>query len=146
MKAPRSALLAGLLIWIWPVHGIDVDEPLQDPQQQALYDRLTLEVRCLVCQNQSIADSNAPLAADLRREIHEMVASGQSEADIKIFLTERYGDFVLYRPRFGGPSLLLWLAPGLFVVIGAAVLWKIIRRRATLPVTTDVDDAVADQD
>lgn len=146
MKLSRLALLAGLLISTWPVHGIDVDEPLQNPEQRALYERLTLEVRCLVCQNQTIADSNAPLAADLRREIREMVASGQSESDIKIFLTDRYGDFVLYRPRFGGPSLLLWLAPALFLLIGAAVLWKIIRRRSALPVMNDIDDAIVDQD
>jgi cytochrome c-type biogenesis protein CcmH len=146
MKRPPLALLAVFLISAWPVHGIDVDEPLQNPEQQALYERLTVEVRCLVCQNQTIADSNAPLAADLRREIRDMVAKGQSESEIKMFLTERYGDFVLYRPRFGGPSLLLWLAPGLFLVLGAAVLWRIIRRRSALPVTTDVDDAIVEQD
>ena len=146
MKVSRSALLAGLLLSTWSVHGIDIDEPLQNPEQQALYERLTVEVRCLVCQNQTIADSNAPLAADLRREIREMVGQGQSEAEIKTFLTDRYGDFVLYRPRFGGPSVLLWFAPGLFLLIGAAVLWRIIQRRSTLPVMSDVDNAVADQD
>ena len=126
--------------------GLDVEEPLADPDQQALYEKLTIEVRCLVCQNQTIADSDAPLAADLRREIREKVSAGQSEAEIKKFLTDRYGDFVLYRPRFGGPSLLLWLAPGLLLLIGMTVLWNIIRRRADLPVTSEDDDMIVDQD
>lgn len=146
MRLWARVLLAGLLFPILPVPGMDVDEPLADPDQQALYERLTTEVRCLVCQNQTIADSNAPLAADLRREIREKVANGQSEAEIKIFLTDRYGDFVLYRPRFGGPSLLLWLAPGLLLLIGMVVLWKIIRRRSTLPVTSEVEDAIVNHD
>jgi len=146
MKLWRKALIAGLLLAAAQVYGIDVDEPLSDPAQQVLYDRLTVEVRCLVCQNQTIADSNAPLAADLRREIRNKVSMGQSEAEIKTFLTERYGDFVLYRPRFGGPSALLWLAPGLLLIIGAALLWRIIRRRSGLPVTSDADDAIVDND
>ena len=146
MKLWRKALIAGLLLAAAQVYGIDVDEPLSDPAQQVLYDRLTVEVRCLVCQNQTIADSNAPLAADLRREIRNKVSMGQSEAEIKTFLTERYGDFVLYRPRFGGPSVLLWLAPGLLLIIGAALLWRIIQRRSGLPVTSDADDAIVDND
>jgi cytochrome c-type biogenesis protein CcmH len=146
MRLWARVLLAGLLVPILPVPAMDADEPLPDPDQQALYERLTTEVRCLVCQNQTIADSNAPLAADLRREIREKVANGQSEAQIKIFLTDRYGDFVLYRPRFGGPSLLLWLAPGLLLLVGLVVLWKIIRRRSTLPVTSEAEDAIVNHD
>ena len=146
MKSRALAILTGLLLQISPVFGLDVAEPLTDPDQRALYEKLTIEVRCLVCQNQTIADSDAPLAADLRREIREKVSAGQSEAEIKKFLTDRYGDFVLYRPRFGGPSLLLWLAPGLLLLIGMAVLWNIIRRRADLPVTSEDDDMIVDQD
>jgi cytochrome c-type biogenesis protein CcmH len=146
MKKLRLMVLLGLLLPAWSVHGMDIAEPLPNPEQQALFDRLIVEVRCLVCQNQTIADSSAPLAADLRREIREMVAQGQSEDEIKTFLTDRYGDFVLYRPRFGGPSLLLWFAPVLFLVIGGVVLWKIIRRRSALPVTEDVDDALLRRD
>ena len=146
MKSRALAILTGLLLQISPVLGLDVEAPLADPDQQTLYEKLTLEVRCLVCQNQTIADSDAPLAADLRREIREKVSAGQSEAEIKKFLTDRYGDFVLYRPRFGGPSLLLWLAPGLLLLIGMVVLWNIIRRRADLPVTSEDDDMIVDQD
>jgi len=125
-------------------YAIESVEPLADPRQQDLYERLTEEVRCLVCQNQTIGDSNAPLAADLRREVYEMVAAGQSEQDIKTFLTDRYGDFVLYKPRYGGPAALLWVAPILLLILGGFVMWRIIRRRMALPVNLfdeSVDDA-----
>jgi len=125
-----------------PGYELDNREPFDDPEQQALYERLTEEVRCLVCQNQTIGDSNAPLAADLRREVWEMVAAGQSEQQIKTFLTDRYGDFVLYKPRYGGPAALLWLAPFLMLLFGGIVMWRIVRRRAALPVNLD-DDPVA---
>lgn len=114
--------------------GIDVDEPLTDPAQIELYERLTEEVRCLVCQNQTIGDSNAALAADLRREVREQVAAGHTEAEIKVFLTDRYGDFVLYKPRYGGPALLLWLAPAILLLFGLVMFWRSLRRRAQLPV------------
>jgi len=117
--------------------ALDIHEPLPDPERQALYERLTQEVRCLVCQNQTIGNSSAPLAADLRREIWEKVAAGQSEQEIKTFLTDRYGDFVLYKPRYGGPAVILWLAPGVLLLFGALVLWRVIRRRAALPVEPD---------
>ncbi len=122
--------------------AIDPDTPIADPEKRALYKQLTDEVRCLVCQNQTIADSTAPLAADLRREIRGMVEAGQSEAEIKTFLTDRYGEFVLYKPRYGGPTALLWLAPGLLVLLAAIWLWRIIARRATLPVSSDAEDAL----
>jgi cytochrome c-type biogenesis protein CcmH len=144
MKLRRIFFFTMLLLVSATVTAIGVDEPLADPAKQALYEQLVNEVRCLVCQNQTVADSNAPLAADLRREIHRMVESGQSEAEIKIFLTDRYGDFVLYRPRFAGASSLLWIAPGLLAVIGCLVLWRILRRRTKLPVTTETQDAASE--
>ncbi len=131
-----ACLLAALMS---TAAALDMGAPLADPAQQALYDRLTKEVRCLVCQNQPIGDSSAPLAADLRREIHEMVAAGQSEREIKQFLTDRYGDFVLYKPRYGGPAALLWLAPALLLLFGGAVIWRVVRRRAAMPVDLDDD-------
>jgi cytochrome c-type biogenesis protein CcmH len=128
-----------LIFWLGAsaVYALDAREPLADPEQQALYERLTEEVRCLVCQNQTIGDSNAPLAMDLRREVWEMVAAGQSEQQIKTFLTDRYGDFVLYKPRYGGPAALLWLAPGLLLFFGGIAMWRIVRRRAAMPVNLD---------
>ncbi len=138
-----------LLIWLAaPLSGfaLDGDTALENPDQQALYQKLIEEVRCLVCQNQTIGDSTAPLAQDLRREIRTQIEQGRTEAEIKSFLTDRYGDFVLYMPRFGGPSVLLWIAPGLFLLVGLIVLLRIIRRRATLPVTTDAQDAIDSAD
>jgi cytochrome c-type biogenesis protein CcmH len=135
------AMLIGLLVAASPALAIDARTPIEDPAQRELYDRLTNEVRCLVCQNQTIADSNAALAVDLRREIRGMVEAGQSEAEIKRFLTDRYGDFVLYRPRWSATTAALWLAPGVLVVLGAVWLARIVRRRATLPITTEEQDA-----
>ena len=122
------AMLPLVLLPLW-LHAIETAEPLADPKQQALFEALTEEVRCLVCQNQNIADSNAPLAADLRREIREMIEAGESEGDIKRFLTERYGDFVLYRPPVENYTLPLWLAPGLFLIVGALIYWRVLRQR-----------------
>lgn len=132
-----SVLTAVTVLSFAAAHAITADEQFRDPQQQALYERLTEEVRCLVCQNQTIGDSSAPLAADLRREIRDMVRENQSEQQIKAFLTERYGDFVLYRPRYSGATSLLWIAPGALLLLGAAVLWRILRRRSALPVPPD---------
>lgn len=119
--------------------AIDSEPPLANPAQRQLYDSLVHEVRCLVCQNQTIGDSTAPLAADLRREIRRMVEEGHSEAEIKNFLLERYGDFVLYRPRMQPATLLLWAAPVLLLLIGGMTLWRVTRRRAGLPADVDAD-------
>ncbi len=139
MKRPWSSLCLAvcLLGCASSACAIDADPPLPDPARQALYERLTREVRCLVCQNQTLADSNAALAADLRRELRALVAAGQSEDEIKRFLTERYGDFVLYRPRFTARTALLWLAPGLLLAGGLIWLYRIVRRRAALPLEDD---------
>ena len=120
--------------------AIDTEAPIDDPAKEALYEELIHEVRCLVCQNQSIGDSTAPLAADLRREIHRLVTEGRSEAEIKSFLLDRYGDFVLYRPQFRESTALLWLAPGLLLVAGGATLAVVIRRRRTLPSDVNADE------
>jgi cytochrome c-type biogenesis protein CcmH len=119
--------------------AIDAEAPLEDPAQRQLYDSLVHEVRCLVCQNQTIGDSTAPLAADLRREIRRMVEQGRSESEIKSFLLERYGDFVLYRPRLQGSTWLLWVAPLLLLLVGGVTLLRITRRRAKLPADVDAD-------
>jgi cytochrome c-type biogenesis protein CcmH len=142
VKAIRLLLVLSLLSPIWTARAVDTTVALVNPEQQALYERLTAEVRCLVCQNQTIADSSAPLAVDLRREIRERIEEGQTESQIKIFLIERYGDFVLYRPRFGGVSSVLWIAPGLLSLIGVIVLWRIVRRRGEYPITTEAQDAI----
>ncbi len=90
---------------------------------------LGAELRCLVCQNQTIADSNAELAVDLRRQINVQIAAGKSDEEIVDFMVTRYGDFVLYRPPFKLTTLLLWLGPGLFILGGLAVLIRLVRGR-----------------
>jgi len=118
--------------------AFDSEVAFQDPAQQARYERLNRELRCLQCQNQTIADSTAPLAADLRREVREMIKAGHTDAQIRQFMLERYGDFVLYRPRMSAANFLLWAAPALLLVIGALVAVRFIRRRTA---EADVDDA-----
>jgi len=111
-----------------------VQEPLifESQQQQDRFDQLTKELRCLVCQNQNLADSDAPLAHDLRREIHAMLQTGQSDEQIKQFMVERYGDFVLYRPPVQTNTYLLWLAPLVLLLGGALVLRANIKKRTAL--------------
>lgn len=140
MRLVTCLLTAVLLLAMQPASAIATEESLADPAQQAAYEHLTNEVRCLVCQNQTIADSTAPLAVDLRREIRRMLEAGQSEEQIKTFLLERYGDFVLYRPRWQTNTAMLWLAPGLLLLIGAVGLWRIIGRRTALPIPTEDGD------
>jgi len=140
MRQTTILFTALLLFSTLPAVAIAPEEALADPAQQAAYEHLTNEVRCLVCQNQTIADSTAPLAVDLRREIRRMLEAGQSEEQVKTFLLERYGDFVLYRPRWQASTAMLWLAPGLLLLVGAAALWRIIRRRTALPIPTEDGD------
>lgn len=121
--------------------AIATEPPLEDPEQAQLYERLIHEVRCLVCQNQTVGDSTAPLAADLRREIHRLVEEGKTEAQVKDFLLQRYGDFVLYRPQFRGTTALLWLAPALLLALGGITLAMIVRRRKALPNDIDADES-----
>jgi cytochrome c-type biogenesis protein CcmH len=110
--------------------AIDSEGPLPDPALQARYEQLTNELRCLVCQNQTVADSNADLAKDLRDRTREMLLAGASDDEIVEFMTERYGDFVLYRPPVSQRTLLLWAAPVLLLVIGTLSIFLVIRRRS----------------
>lgn len=104
-----------------------------DPVLEARVQRISAELRCLVCQNQTIADSNADLAVDLRRQVRLMLQQGQSEQQIIDFMTARYGDFVLYRPPVKSTTALLWFGPAALLVLGVAVLLITLRRRSRLP-------------
>ncbi|MCI0912535.1 cytochrome c-type biogenesis protein [Pseudomonas putida] len=101
----------------------------RDDAERERYQQLTKELRCPKCQNQDIADSNAPIAADLRREIFRMLGEGKSNQQIVDFMVDRYGDFVRYKPALTGRTWLLWFGPGILLVGGFAVLWVIVRRR-----------------
>lgn len=126
----RACLLAVLLASGGAALAIDAQDAFDDPVLQERYEKINRELRCLVCQNQTIADSNATLAQDLRREVRDMIAAGQTDDEIRDFMIERYGDFVLYRPRMTAGNFLLWAAPVLLLVIGAFVLVRVVRRRA----------------
>ena len=106
-------------------------EPLvfESAEQEARFNQLTAELRCLVCQNQNLADSDAPLAQDLRREIYDMMMAGQTDEQIKTFMVDRYGDFVLYRPPVQGNTLALWLLPLVLLAVGAVVVGFTVRNR-----------------
>lgn len=101
----------------------------QDPALERRVTNLAHELRCLVCQNQTLAESNAPLAVDLRNQIREQLAAGRSERDVVDFMVARYGDFVLYRPPLKASTLLLWAGPFLFLVAGFYFLLRFLRRR-----------------
>ena len=103
-----------------------------DPALEARMQAITLELRCLVCQNQTIADSNADLAVDLREQVREMLRQGKSNREIIDYMTARYGDFVLYRPPVKGTTALLWFGPGVLLLGGLVVLWMVLRRRSRL--------------
>ena len=104
-----------------------------DPVLEARVMRISAELRCLVCQNQTIVDSHADLAQDLRGQVREMLRKGQSEAQIIDYMTQRYGDFVLYRPPVKSTTALLWAGPALLVVGGLIMLVVVLRRRSRLP-------------
>ena len=136
----RTLLAASLLAFAGHALAIDAQKAFDDPALQARYEHINRELRCLVCQNQTIADSNATLAQDLRREVKEMIAAGKTDDEIREFMIVRYGDFVLYRPRMTASNFLLWAAPVLLLLIGSFIGIRYIRRQAA-EVDTDSPEA-----
>jgi cytochrome c-type biogenesis protein CcmH len=117
-----------------PAHAVQPDEVLTDPALEERARELSKELRCMVCQNQSIDDSDAPLARDLRLLVRERLQAGDSDAQVLDFLVARYGEFVLLRPRFNAHTALLWLMPLIVLLIGGAALvfaWRRYRRQST---------------
>jgi cytochrome c-type biogenesis protein CcmH len=136
----RSSLLASLFLCllasVTPAQVQIEDQPSDDPVIEQRLAKLSQELRCLQCQNQTLADSPASIAADLRREIRAQMKAGKSDQEIVAFLTQRYGDFILYRPRVTPATYLLWFGPFLILIGGLAVLFYYIKRRR---------DAIPDQ-
>ena len=124
-------ILAGTLGASTQAWAIDPIE-MSDPILQERYRSLTQELRCMQCQNQSIADSPVGLAGDLRREVRELLESGSTDAEIREYMRARYGDFILFRPRFSVQNLWLWLTPVALLLIGVIVAVRIVRQRAAL--------------
>jgi len=133
MTRRLTLILLALLAWS-AAGAIDTGVAFEDPAMQARYEHLISEVRCLVCQNQTIKDSNVFLAADLRREIRRMMSEGMSDAEIADFLVARYGDFVLYNPRKSGKTMVLWIVPGVLLGLGLVAIVGVVRGRMALPI------------
>lgn len=121
-------LSAGVL-----ARALDANGQIEDPVLQARYERITKDLRCLVCQNESIADSNVELASDLRRQVREMLSAGKSDDAIFDFMTDRYGEFVRFNPPLEPKTLLIWGAPFLVLVLGVVIIFRIVRRRSRMP-------------
>jgi cytochrome c-type biogenesis protein CcmH len=129
-------LICCLLIWSTQTLAAVEYREFKQPEQEQAYQTLITELRCLVCQNQTIADSNADLAKDLRRQVYEMLQQGKSQQQIVDFMTERYGDFVLYNPAFNLKTWLLWGGPVVFLFVGLlTVFWLVRRKKSHVPHT-----------
>jgi cytochrome c-type biogenesis protein CcmH len=130
--SPALIIVAGVaLAWARIALAVDPTE-LPDPALQARYLTLTHELRCMQCQNESLADSPVGLAADLRREVREQLLAGKSDDQIRAWMAARYGDFILFRPRYSLRNAWLWGAPGALLLIGAFVCWRVVRNRTRL--------------
>jgi cytochrome c-type biogenesis protein CcmH len=129
-----AALVAGLNLAALPApaQAKEAATLAANPELEARMLAITAELRCLVCQNQTVADSHSGLAGDLRQEVREMLAKGQSDQQVRDFMTQRYGDFILYRPPVRSTTALLWFGPAALAVLGLVLLVAILRRRARM--------------
>jgi len=134
MRRPLSGPLLAACLWLAATTASWAVDPteLPDPALQARYLTLTHELRCMQCQNESLADSPVGLAADLRREVRDQLLAGKSDDQIRAWMSARYGDFILFRPRYSLRNAWLWGAPGVLLLIGALVCWRVVRNRTTL--------------
>ena len=117
-----------------PATGLDAHGQLQDPALQARFERIAKELRCLQCQNETIADSNADLARDLRRQVREMLVAGSSDDAIFKFMTDRYGEFVRFAPPLTPKTALIWGAPFFMLLLGGLVIYRVVRQRSRMPI------------
>lgn len=131
-KLLRALAAGALLLAGMPAFAIDSAPPLPDPVQQTRYQALIHELRCLKCQGETVADTQAMFGSDIRRQVREMVQAGRSDNEIRDYLVERYGEIILLRPRWSAGGAWLWVAPGIFLIGGAIVAWRIVRRRGEL--------------
>ena len=146
-------LLASVLAILSPALAMAQSSEIANPNPavEARLKGLAHELRCLVCQNQTIADSDAPLAVDLRKQIRGMIAAGKTDDDIRAYMVERYGNFVLYKPPFSASTALLWAGPFVLLLIGVVVMVRLLKRRApaaaakaSLSRTADLDRLLGD--
>src|SRR5882757_9293414 len=130
MKRSCAVLLC-LMLATSLSYAVDTTQ-MPTPELQKRYPGLTHELRCMQCQNEAIADSPVNLAADLRRQVAEMLLAGKSDDDVRDYMVARYGDFILFRPRVSSRTIWLWSAPGILLLIGAAIAVRVTRQRAAL--------------
>ncbi|STX28395.1 c-type cytochrome biogenesis protein CcmH [Legionella beliardensis] len=127
----RQLICALFLLWL-PIADANTLYPLPTTKQRVQFEHLLKELRCLVCQNQDLADSNAGLAKDLRDQVYTMVADGRSDSEIINYLTARYGDFILFNPPVKSLTVLLWYGPMLFLLLGFFIFWRTCIKRRSL--------------
>jgi cytochrome c-type biogenesis protein CcmH len=139
----RALVLFALLLALLPAFAFaDAPPQFRDTAEEARFRHLTEQLRCVMCQNQSLADSDAPIAHDLRRQVLEMIRAGRSDAQVKRYLVARYSEFVLYEPEVRPGTIALWAGPALLVLAGGVLIGAIVRRRAhALPAASASTDA-----
>jgi cytochrome c-type biogenesis protein CcmH len=142
MSRVAWSLVACVLVSL-PAMAIDPAPPLPDPVQQARYVAIIKELRCLQCQGETVADTPALFAVDIRRQVREMVMAGQTDMEIRQYMVDRYGDIILLRPRWTASNAWLWLAPGFFLIGGVVIAWRVLRQRRELLATdlSSVDES-----
>ena len=128
----RFLLLFALIVFNATAYAVEPDEILKDPALEARARSISAELRCLVCQNQSIDDSHAPLARDLRLLVRDRLKAGESDSQIRQYLVERYGEFILLKPRFAADTIILWGAPFLALLLSGFFVWRAAQRRGAL--------------
>lgn len=138
----RAGIAVLLALAALPLFAIDAAPPLPDPVQQQRYQALIHELRCLKCQGETVADTQAMFGEDIRRQVREMVQSGKSDGEVREYLVDRYGEIILLRPRWSAGNAWLWLAPAVFLLGGFWVGWRILRQRRVLLATdtSEVDE------
>jgi cytochrome c-type biogenesis protein CcmH len=128
----RALLLSLALVLLAPMaHAIDTTT-LPDPVLQERYLKLTHELRCMQCQNQTLADSPVEIAAELRGQVRDLLVAGKSDDEVRDYLVARYGEFILFKPRFSLRNMWLWLGPGVLLIVGAFIAVRIVRQRSAL--------------
>ena len=133
MRSMAAVLIAGALLASAAIAAVDDNGQIEDAGLQARFESITHDLRCVVCQNESIADSNVELASDLRRQVREMLAAGKSDAQIFDYMTARYGEFVRFKPPLEPKTLLIWGAPFIMLLVGAGIVYRITRQRSRMP-------------
>jgi cytochrome c-type biogenesis protein CcmH len=143
IRTLRAIACAWVVLFIaMPLYAVDNVPPLPTPQLQHRYYQLTHELRCMQCQNEALADSPVGLAADLRLQVRELLMAGQSDDQIRQHMVDRYGEFILFRPRMNWHNAWLWGAPVVFMLLGAVIAWRVIRSRSRLVDAEEADPNV----